>query len=169
MIPNNKVCYVDAAGCRTYKNVVGRSARNKVLWHLAMKVSVVLGPPALVRFKPYVCFSENGLDAIADPKRTSAIRRRFCKNWWNPQWRQLQQAFCAFLANGEDEIIVPLDGTETLALDGKLLELTATRRMPDDLKVTNEPDDPDEPEDDEVEVESPDELDSDGLDLEAAE
>lgn len=168
LVPNDRVSYIDAAGRRTYKNVVGRSERNRVHWHLAMKVNVVLGPPALVRFKPYICFSENGRDAIEDPKRTSAIRRRFCKNWWNPQWRQLQQAFCAFLANGEDEIVVPLDGAESLALDGKLLELNAARRMPGDLKVADEPDDPDEPDDDDLEVEDPGAPDTDGLDLETA-
>ena len=108
LIPNDKVPYTSASGRRTNKNVVGRSERNKVNWHLAMRVNVVLGPPAVVRFKPYVCFSEDGKTAINDPKRTSAIRRRFCRNWWNQHWRQLQVAFCVFLANGGTEITIDL-------------------------------------------------------------
>lgn len=83
LIPDDKVFYVDATGRRTYKNVVGRSEKWGVHWHLAMKVNVVLGPPAIVRFKPYICFSRDGQTAITDPKRTSGIRRRFCKSWWN--------------------------------------------------------------------------------------
>jgi hypothetical protein len=173
LIPNNKVFYLNAAGSRTHKAVVGRSERNKVNWHLAMKVNVVLGPPAYVRFKPYICFSENGQSAINDPKRTSAIRRRFCKNWWNQQWRQLQQAFCAYLAEDSDEIIISLDGNESLILDGKLLQVAAARRMPEDLKFAEEPEDPDESgdddDDDEVEPDDEDEPGLDGLDLEAAE
>jgi hypothetical protein len=72
LVPNDKVPYVAASGRRTNKNVVGRSERNKVHWHLAMKINVVLGPPPIVRLKPYVCFSEDGTTALDDPKRTSA-------------------------------------------------------------------------------------------------
>jgi hypothetical protein len=147
LITNDKVSYVAASGRRTNKNVVGRSERNKVNWHLAMKVNVVLGPPAMVRFKPYVCFSEDGQVAINDPKRASAIRRRFCKNWWNQHWRQLQQAFCVFLAEGSELAEINLEGPEKLVLAGRLLELVAARRMPEDLKVADEPDDPEEPDD----------------------
>ena len=89
LVPNDKVPYIAGSGRRTNKNVVGSSERNKVHWHLAMKVNIVLGPPPVVRLKPYICFSEDGTTALDDPKRTSAIRKRFCKNWWNPHWRQL--------------------------------------------------------------------------------
>jgi hypothetical protein len=165
LIQNDKVPYLSASGRKTNKNVVGRSERNKVHWHLAMKVNIVLGPPAVIRFKPYVCFSEDGQTAIDDPKRTSAIRRRFCKNWWNQHWRQLQVAFCVFLAEAQQEIAIDLGGTEKLVLSGRLLELIATRKMSDDLKVADEPDDPIEPDDDD-----PDESDHlEEVDLEDAE
>ena len=151
LLPGDKVPYLAASGRRTNKNVAGRSERNKVNWHLAMKVNVVIGPPSYVRFKPYVCFSEDGQTAISDPKRTSAIRRRFCRSWWNPQWRQLQEAFCAFLASENGEVTIDLAGPEKLVLSGELLELVAARTMPDDLKVAEEQDEPEEltdPEDD---------------------
>lgn len=150
LLHNDKIPYTAASGRKTNKNVVGRSERNKVNWHLAMKVNVVLGPPQLIRFKPYVCFSEDGQVAISDTKRSSAIRRRFCKNWWNQHWRQLQEAFCVFLAEGKDTAEICLDGSEKLVLAGKLLELMAARKMPGDLKFAEEPDDPIEPEDDET-------------------
>jgi len=149
LILNDKVPYTAASGRKTNKNVVGRSERHSVNWHLAMKVNLVLGPPAIVRFKPYVCFSEDGQTAINDPKRTAAIRRRFCKNWWNQHWRQLQEAFCVFLAEEQPSLTIDLGGPEKLVLAGKLLELTAARKMPDDLKVADEPENPVEPDDDE--------------------
>jgi hypothetical protein len=148
LIPNDKVPYLAASGRKTNKNIVGRSERNKVNWHLAMKVNVALGPPALVRFKPYVVFSEDGQNAIGDVKKTSAIRRRFCKNWWNQHWRQLQEAFCVFLSEGRDVAEIKLGGDNKLVLSGKLLELVAARKMSDDLNVAEEPDDPIEPDDD---------------------
>jgi hypothetical protein len=113
LIPNDKVPYVAASGRKTNRNVVGRSERNKVNWHLAMKVNVALGPPAIVRFKPYVCFSEDGLTAVNDSRRTSAIRRRFCRNWWNQHWRQLQETFCVFLAAEKEAVAISLDGSGT--------------------------------------------------------
>ncbi len=148
LITNNKVPYTAASGRRTNKNVVGRSERNRVYWHLAMKVSVVLGPPAFVRFKPYVAFSDDGQTAISDPKRTSPIRRRFCKNWWNQHWRQLQEAFTVWLAEGRAECEISLDGEQTLTLAGRLLQLTAERHIVGDLQFQDEAEDPDEPDDD---------------------
>jgi hypothetical protein len=94
--------------------------------------------------------SEDGQTAINDPKRTSAIRRRFCKNWWNQHWRQLQEAFCVFLAPEKEAAEISLDGSEKLVLAARLLELMAARKMPDDLKFAEDPDDPVEPDDDEV-------------------
>ncbi len=149
LVASNKVPYTAASGRRTNKNVVGRSERNKVYWHLAMKVNVVLGPPAFVRFKPYVAFSHDGQSAITDPKRTSPIRRRFCRNWWNQHWRQLQEAFVVWLANDTAECAIPLDGSQSLVLAGKLLQLTAERHIVGDLQFQDEAEEPSEPEDDE--------------------
>ena len=136
LVANNKIPYTAASGRRTNKNVVGRSERNKVHWHLAMKVSVALGPPAVVRLKPYVAFSDDGQTAIIDPKRTSAIRRRFCKNWWNQHWRQLQEAFAVWLADGATVCSIPLDGSQNLVLAGRLLQLTAERHIVGDLPIS---------------------------------
>lgn len=148
LLANNKVIYTAASGKRTYKKVVGRSERNRVFWHLAMKVTVVLGPPAFVRFKPYVAFSDDGQAAITDPKRTTPIRRRFCKNWWNQHWRQLQEAFAAWLADEQSDCVIPLDGDQGLTLAGRLLQLTAQRHIVGDLQFQDDAEDPDEPEDD---------------------
>jgi hypothetical protein len=145
LVPNNKVPYRAASGRNTNKNVVGRSERNKVYWHLSMKINVTLGLVPMIRFKPYVCFSEDGQSAIGDTKRTSAIRRRFCRNWWNQHWRQLQEAFCVFLANEKNVAEIDLDGPENLVIAGKLLELTAVRKLPDDFNFMEEADDPVEP------------------------
>ena len=161
LVPNDKVPYLAASGRRTNKNVVGRSERNKVHWHLAMKVNIVLGPPPIVRLKPYICFSEDGSTALDDAKRTSAIRRRFCKNWWNPHWRQLLEAFCTFLADSKETIEIRLDGPEALVLAGRPLELVATRRMPDDLIIADEPEDPIEPDDDDLDVENDPDIEDD--------
>ncbi|MER9825221.1 toll/interleukin-1 receptor domain-containing protein [Mesorhizobium sp. M0115] len=148
LVTNDKVAYLAASGKAARKNVVGRSERHKVFWHLAMKVNLTLGETPFVRFKPYICFSEEGLAAIADAKKTSAIRRRFCMNWWNKHWRQLQQAFCAFLVADGQNIPISL-GAQGLVLNGSLLELPAARRMSDDLALL-EPEDAEDPAESEI-------------------
>ena len=55
-----------------------------------------------------------------------------------------------FLAAENEAVEISLDGPEKLVLAARLLELMAARKMPDDLKFAEEPDDPVEPDDDEV-------------------
>jgi hypothetical protein len=55
------------------------------------------------------------------------------------------------LASENGEVTIDLAGPEKLVLSGELLELVAARTMPDDLKVAEEQDEPEEltdPEDD---------------------
>ena len=75
--------------------------------------------------------------------------RRFCKNCWNQQWRQLQEAFAVWLAEGQAECVIALDGSQRLVLAGRLLRLTAERHIVGDLLFQDEAEEPDEPDDDE--------------------
>lgn len=159
LVADGKVRYRTPDGKQTWKQVTGRSEKRQLNWHLSMLVNVDLGPPGFLRFKPYICFSEGAEKVIDDPKRVAAIRRRFCKSWWNRHWRQLQQAFIAFLGSGE-QIIVELDGTETLKLSGSLLQLTGVRRLVGDTEFDEIPEEPEEPED-EVEDFDPDRFEPD--------
>ena len=150
LVPDGKVRYSTPDGKQTWKQVTGRSEKRQLIWHLSMLVNIDLGPPGFVRFKPYICFSEGAEKLIGDPKRVAGIRRRFCKSWWNRHWRQLQQAFIAFLNGGECDITIELDGREFLNLEGSLLQLTGVRRLVGDTELDNIPDEPEEPEDDDL-------------------
>lgn len=150
LIETGKVWYSKPDGKRTWKGITGRSDKHGVNWHLAMMVNIDLGPPGFIRFKPYICFSENGA-IITDPKITTRLRRRICKTWWNRQWRQLQQAFIAFLSDGAAEISVSLNGPEELKLSGQLLHLDGVRRLIGDIELDDLPEDPIEPDDEDLE------------------
>jgi hypothetical protein len=145
LLEKDRVAYNTAWKTTTRKNVVGRSEKLGVYWHLAMKVNVVVGDDTLVRFKPYICWSEDGQKAIEAGKRTAALRKRFCKNWWNPHWRALQEAFVAFLADGGPEIVIDLGGGRHMALSSSLETFQLARSMPGDLMLVDEPDNPPEP------------------------
>lgn len=148
LIEDGKVRYARPDGRKTWKSVVGRSNKYRVNWHLSMMVNIDLGPPGFVRFKPYICFSEDGKAPIDDLKRTTALRRRICKTWWNRQWRQLQQAFIVFLSGSAGELVVPLDGSEQLKLSGSLLELYGVRRLIGDVEFDDQPEEPQDPDED---------------------
>lgn len=153
LLRNDKVFYDAAFGKRTWKGVVGRSKKMQVFWHLAMKVNVVVRDEIVVRFKPYICWSEDGRTAITDAKRTSVMRRQFCKNWWNPQWRALQEAFLAFLADEKPTIHIELGTSDYIALDRNLINVELARRMSDDLTVVDQSDEPEEQDDEDIEDE----------------
>jgi hypothetical protein len=144
LLAGDRVEYVNNAGRKTYKQVVGRSEKLNVDWHLGMKLAVKLGDENLVRFRPYVVFSENGTP-LADLDRMASIRRRFCKSWWNPHWRQLYEAFFTFWSKGEEEVSLYLGRQAKFVLDGSPLRFEGMRRMPLDMLVAPEPEDPDEP------------------------
>jgi len=103
------VPYLAVSGRNTYKKVLGRSERNQVYWHLAMKVNVVLGPPAVVRFKPYLCFSEGGRIAINDAKKTSCDSPALLQELVESRsGGNFKRPFAVFLADGHDTIEISL-------------------------------------------------------------
>ncbi len=151
LVPNDKVPYLAASGRRTHKNVVGRSERNKVHWHLAMKINIVLGPPPIVRLQALHLLLR-GRDRRRLTTRSARLRSAdvSARTGGNPHWRQLLEAFCTFLADGKETVEIGLAGPEALVLAARPLELLATRRMPDDLIILDEPEDPIESDDDDA-------------------
>lgn len=145
LIEGDRVDYVNQAGRKTYKKVVGHSEKLDVDWHLGMKAAVKLGDENFVRFKPYIVFSKAG-QPLSDLDRMASIRRQFCKSWWNPHWRQLYEAFFTFWSRGADEVAIYLGRNATFTLAGEPVRFEGMRRMPQDMLVAPEPEDPDEPE-----------------------
>lgn len=154
---DNWVSYTTLDGKKARKKVVGRSEKYGIHWHLAMKISIAVGDDIVVRLKPYVCFSENGRDAIEDPKRTSALRRRFCKSWWNPHWRQLLEAFIAFLGQGEELIRIEAGDCGSIDIVARPITMTTIASISKDVKLISEPVEIADPDDDDADDASDDE------------
>jgi len=146
LLPGDRVEYANNAGRKTYKKIVGTSEKLKVDWHLGMKLAVKLGDENVIRLRPYIVFSENGMP-LADLDRMAAIRRKFCKSWWNPHWRQLYEAFFTFWSGERDEVGIYLGRDAKLVIDAGPIRYEGMRRMPLDLLVAPEPEDPEEPDD----------------------
>ncbi len=116
LVDGNKVVFRDYAGIDRRKTLVGLSKRRKVYWHFAVEAKPVLSQLSRLVLRPHVVFTEDGLTPLESKERMHALRRRFCKNWWNDRWRDLLLAFSAWFA-GEAELI-------KLSVTGNAVELT---------------------------------------------
>lgn len=145
LLPGDRVEYVNNAGRKTYKKIVGNSEKLEVDWHLGMKLAVKLGDENVIRLRPYIVFSKEGMP-LADLDRMAAIRKRFCKSWWNPHWRQLYEAFYKFWGGDQDEVSLYLGRDAKLIIDADAIRYEGMRRMPQDMLIAPEPEDPEEPE-----------------------
>jgi hypothetical protein len=111
VIENDTVLWIDRTGKTRRKRLVGRSIKRGVYWSFAVTVRLAVGQLWHLELKPQVVFTEDGVTPIQSKARMARLRRSFCKNWWNDQWRSLLRAFLHFLADGRSEIRLPLGGS----------------------------------------------------------
>jgi hypothetical protein len=116
LIGGDKISFVDENGIRRRKQLVGWSDRRQVFWHAAFEARPVLVGEYRVVVRQHVIFTKDGRTPIGSTARMHALRRSFCKNWWNDRWRDLLQGFLAWLS--EDGCIrLPVGPSECILLD----------------------------------------------------
>jgi hypothetical protein len=115
----DKVGFVDDGGARRRKQLVGWSDRRQVFWHAAFEARPVLAGQARIVLRQHVIFTEDGTTPIGNTARMHALRRSFCRSWWNDRWRDLLLAFVAWLADGA-RIQLPVGPSEVIFLDPPL-------------------------------------------------
>lgn len=121
LMDGNKSTYVDAAGKSRWKRLVGRSEKRQVYWHFAVTAYANLGDDPHFVLRPQVVFTTDGNSPLDSKARAASLRRSFCKNWWNDRWHGLLLAFVNFLAEGQEELLLPLGGDQVARVDGRLL------------------------------------------------
>jgi hypothetical protein len=125
LIEADRVTFTDIAGKRRRKNVVGWSERRQLYWHLAMELKPVLGRIPRMVARTHVVFTTDGKTLVDNKDHMHAMRRRFCKSWWNDRWRDLLLAYATWLANGEDTIELPVGSNTAVKLGGSPLVMMA--------------------------------------------
>ncbi len=101
-LENDKVTFVDQEGKRRRKQLVGWSERRRVFWHAAFEARVVMSEPARIVLRPHVIFTEDGSNPVFSTVRMHALRRSFCRSWWNDRWRDLLLGFVSIFANDSE-------------------------------------------------------------------
>ncbi|WP_083991981.1 toll/interleukin-1 receptor domain-containing protein [Bradyrhizobium embrapense] len=148
-LEQNKVQYIDEAGKRRRKSLVGWSERRKVFWHFAVESRPSVGIAQHFVLRPHVIFTADGRTPVASKERMHLLRRRFCKSWWNDRWRDLLIAFVSWLNTSMNEKL-PIDGQHGILIAPTLMSLES----PASLSAPSGADD----------ITEKDELDSDELD-----
>lgn len=117
----NWVSFIDMAGVRRRKRLVGRSVRRSVNWHYAIEVSHYASIGSLVIAKPHIVFTRDGMNPLDDPKAMHRLRRGFCKSWWNDRWRDLLLAYLTSISGGFDQIEIPCGGDQAFRIAARPL------------------------------------------------
>lgn len=115
----NKVRYLDSSGVERQKLLVGHSPRRRVFWHFAIEAR----PSAVdssIRIVPHVLFSEDGKTPLPSHDRQIALRRGFCRSWWNARWRDLLAASLSYLAEGAETFVLPVSKRAGIEVSARL-------------------------------------------------
>jgi hypothetical protein len=86
-------------------------------WHYAPRLQFALGETDEAHVEAHVAFTVNGRELLGDPDKAHKIRRSFCKQWFNEQWRTLHLAYFAFLSDGTERIDLPVSRDQNCVVD----------------------------------------------------
>jgi len=120
----DKVEYIDSAGKKHWRNVVGISTLGTNpdgsprlrYWHFGLEARGVMKPRPGFLIKPHVLFSDDGELIWTSSARLHRARRSQCKGWWNDKWRDLILGTMAWIANGSQVILLPVSQKSSVSV-----------------------------------------------------
>ncbi|BBK32843.1 TIR domain-containing protein [Allostella humosa] len=108
LIEKDTAHFVDHTGKRRRKAMVGRSEKRSVYWHLGFIAKPVIGVQSHFVMKATIVFSEDGRTPLDSVEKMHRLRRGFCRNWWNDQWRDLLLAYATWIGGDAFQIVLPM-------------------------------------------------------------
>lgn len=142
-----RVSFVDLRGDTRRKALQGHSEVLKVNWHLAVVARPLIRSSIQLELSLHVVFTEDGRTPIGDAKRMHAMRRRFCKNWWQKQWRDLLLAYLSFLSGGRTYLDLKVSKDEVISVSARPLLLRSLVTFSEGEELPTEAEEPPEPTD----------------------
>jgi hypothetical protein len=130
-IEGDKAYFIDHTGKRRRRQVVGRSERRKVYWHLGYRAKANVGQHTRFSLRPVILFSEDGTTPLSSTERMHRLRRSFCRSWWNQHWRDLFLTYVSWLAEGTGEIALAIGDFASVRIDARPLMFTSPLSCPD--------------------------------------
>ena len=138
LIDNDTITFLDRTGKKRRKRLSGRSEKRKVYWSFAVTLHPVVGRRWHLELKPQVVFTEDGTKPVESKATMARLRKSFCKNWWNDQWRTLLNAYVRFLAEEDGNVHIPLGGGTEMIVAGELMAFEASTSIVGDSVAIEE-------------------------------
>jgi hypothetical protein len=135
-----RVSFPGVDGQQTWRSLIGtftkRSAASpqmttKHYWHFGIQARPRLWPQPVFHISSHVLFSDNGKTIWDNKRRLHSARRRQCKSWYNDEWRDRLLGAMALLADGKEQLEIPVSESETIQI--------AIRPIAFESKITCEP------------------------------
>lgn len=93
---DNKAFFQGVDGKRTWRSLAGKH-KNK-FWHFGIQGRAMLYPEPVFIVKSHGLASNDGIDVWESKEQSHRVRRRWFKNWWNPEWRDRLLAAMTYLS-----------------------------------------------------------------------
>jgi hypothetical protein len=161
LIEKDTAYFVDHTGKRRRKAMVGRSEKRGVYWHLGFIAKPVVNDAPHFIMKAAIIFTLDGKTPLDSVEKMHKLRRSFCRNWWNDQWRNLMLAYVSWIAESGSAITLPMGDFASVTVDASPMQFTSPISCPDPAVKRKAQDQ--ELEEDETPPEAPVEGDEDGF------
>lgn len=104
-------------GYRTFSRLDG--TKNKRYWHFGVTAKAMAFPEFAFVIKSHVLFSDDGNIIWQSKERLHAARRKWCKDWWNDEWRDRLLAMVSIISNNQDTFAIPFSSTQNCIIDSQ--------------------------------------------------
>lgn len=108
--PNLDVHFTSPDGKKSYRSVVGYATQadgTKRYWHFAVQARPMLAPSLGYLISSHVIFTSDGVTPWSSHAKVHSARRRQCKSWFNPEWRDRLLATLHWLSQGSSTLSIP--------------------------------------------------------------
>lgn len=127
------------------RQIIGHSDKRNVHWHYAINVHLRTVPLPHARIAARLVFSENGMDAIEDKRRSHTLRRSLAKGWRNARWRDMLCAFLWWLSDDKSQLTLPVADGGHIAVRIPPMQFGCPVRVDETSEALTDEDDPDIP------------------------
>lgn len=109
--PNLDIPFTGIGGKPTYRSVVGYATQaddTRRYWHFGIQARPVFSPLLAYLISAHVVFSSDGATPWDSHRKMHSARRRQCKSWFNPEWRDRLLATLHWLSQGGTSLSIPV-------------------------------------------------------------
>jgi TIR domain len=130
---------------RGSRKIIGHSPKRNIHWHYAMSAQLRAFPLLHYKLSARLVFSSNGIDAIADVRKSHTLRRSFAKGWRNARWRDMMCAYLWWISDGSGSLNLNVSEDEALSAKVPPMQLSCPISVHEDGVTTEDEEDPDIP------------------------